>query len=233
MASSTRWKFPVLFLLAFIFSPPIQAESNPLFFYTHRMSSPYTMPAGRLYLGTSVGVGVTDFLQISTDVVRDIYKTYNVQAKLSVLDSSAFAVALTGGYVTYNYADAAVGNPNLQINTVQPGGVIAIGLAPTLAWFVGGHVDITNTQLITSGITTSGFFSGTTLESDLSWAYSPEKKHLGNVLSVGVTYDTSYRIYGVGMSHHWPGFHVGLHYYPNAAINKLDPIISGGAAVNL
>ena len=64
-------------------------------------------------------------------------------------------------------------------------------------------------------------------------AYNPKKKSLGNVLSTGLTYDFTFKIYGVGISHHWSGFQVGLHYYPDASKYRVMPILVGGAVVDL
>ncbi len=215
---------------------PARASSdveNPLFAYTHLLPSPFTLPAGRLLLGTHVAFGLTDFLQVSSDVLRDIFKVYNAEAKISLLDYQEFALALTLGLEHYNYHDIDDRNPDLGVTTWQPGAVTSFAILPTLAWFWGANLNISNSTLKTSGIQTSGYVTGAVLESDLSWAYNPKKKGVGNVLSGGVSYDMTYSILGVGVSHHWRGLHVGIHYYPNADQYRVQPIITGGAAVDL
>ena len=209
------------------------AVENPLFGYTHLLPSPFTMPAGKLAVGTEAAFGVTDFLQVGTSIIRDIYQVYNVNAKLSILDFKDFAFGLTAEYETYNLKDQAVGNPDLQISSWLPGAVASYELLPQLALFAGGTLNFSQAILNVSGTQTSGFVQGARGESDISWAYNPHKKGVGNVLSAGATYDFTYQIYGLGISHHWRGLHLGVHYYPNATLYKLQPMISGGTVIDL
>ena len=230
-----KFSLVLLGLAVSLFSPRAQSVENPMFSFTHMLPSPFTLPAGRLVLGTQFAYGLTDFLQIGTDVFRDFYKIYNANAKVSLLDFPEYATALTLGFEHYNYKDIDSGNPDLKVTSWQPGAVTSLEVMPYVAWFFGGHLNFSQTTLRTESIKTSGLVRGYNAETDLSWAYNPhpKKKSMGNVLSGGVTYDFSYKIYGVGISHHWPGFHVGVHYYPNASKYKLAPILAGGAVVDL
>src|SRR4051812_22063861 len=72
--------------------------SNPLFGYTHLLHSPFTMPSGKIALGTTVAIGLTDFLQVGTDLIRDFYHVYNASAKVGVFDNQQVAFAFTGGW---------------------------------------------------------------------------------------------------------------------------------------
>lgn len=214
-------------------APAARAGENPLFGYTHLLPSPYTLPAGTLVLGTDVGFGVTDFFQVGTNVVRDLYQIYNANAKLSVLDYPEFAAGLTLGYQTFNYKDFDSTNPDLRVTSWLPGIVGAFSLLDNLALFGGANLNFTQTDLNRSGLKETGLTRGASLGSDLSWAYNPKKNGVGNVLSAGVSYDLTYDLFGFGASHTWPGFKIGLHYYPAADRYKLQPIIAGGAVVNL
>jgi len=206
---------------------------NPLFGYTHLLPSPFTLPAGTLVYGTNVALGVTDFFQVGTDLVRDFYQIFNVRGKVSLVDYPSFAAGLTLGYETYNYQDINSSNPDLRVNSWLPGAVTAFELLPRLALFVGGNLNFTSATLKSDGIVTSGYVRGVSLGSDISWAYNPAKKRkIGNVLSAGASFDVTYKIVGFGFSHHWPGFHVGIHYYPNADRYKVQPIIAGGGSVS-
>lgn len=177
---------------------------------------------------------MTDFLQIGTGVVRDLFKNYNANARLSLIDFPEFALALTYGFKHYNLKDVSSLNPNVTFTTHQPGAVTAYGLGSDLALFVGGNLNFTNIQINSDSVPMcSGFVRGAVGGTDLAWNYSGTKRKFGNVVAVGTTYDFSYKTYGVGISHHWPGFKIGVHYYPNAKENKLLPLISGGAVVDL
>jgi hypothetical protein len=208
-------------------------NENPLFAYTHMLPSPYNIPGGKLVIGTTSAVGLTDFLQVSSDIIRDFYQVFNATAKLQLLDFDGFALALTMGWEHYNLNNIVPTNPDLAVTSWQPGGVTAFSLDPQLALFVGGHLNLTNVDFNSNGVESSGYVQGFFMESDLSWAYNPKKKSIGNALSAGVTYDFTYKIYGIGISHHWPGLHLGIHYYPNADQYKVQPILAGGAVVDL
>ncbi len=208
-------------------------ERNVLFYYTHLLPSPFTLRAGQLVLGTDVALGVTDFFQVGTNLIQDFYQVWNAHAKLSVFDNEAWALGLFTGFQHYNYKSIDDFNPDLKVTSWLPG--LTLGYSPyyNLAWFFGGNLNFTNTELKTDMITTSGFVNGARLNTDLSWAYNPKRNGVGSVLSSGVSYDLNYRLWGIGVSHHWKGFHLGLHYYPDAKKHRLQPILSGGAAINI
>jgi hypothetical protein len=229
-------------------APSVSHATNPLFGYTHMLPSPRTLPAGRLAYGTTFAYGITDFFQVSSGVLRDFYKFFNAEAKVSLVDLPGFALSPYVGWESYNYHNISDSNPDLAVMSYLPGMVAAIELDPTLAWFIGGNLNFTKTQLVTSGIETSGYIQGATGGSDLSWAYNYEggeetpqprrgrassrarRSAVGNVLSAGVTWDFTYKIFGVGISHHWPGFHLGVHYYPSVTHYPVQPIVAGGGS---
>lgn len=223
-----------LFLsLSFTLTTRAQAYENPMFGYTHLLPSPYTLSAGRLILGTDVAYGLTDFFQVGTSLISDLYQIYNANAKLSLLDYPSFAMAITFSWQSFNYKNLYSSNPDYQVTSYGPGVVTAYGLFDTLALFIGGNLLFSDKTLTVQGAKFSGLAKGATFESDLSWGYNPKKKSVGPVLSGGLSYDTTYSMVGVGISHHWPGFHLGFHYYPSASEHKLVPIISGGASFDL
>lgn len=212
-----------------------ESEShNNLFNYTHLLPSPFTVPAGRLVYGSVVGIGVTDFFQIQTDLIRDFYRIFNLTGKLSLIDYYGFALGVFAEASTYNLSNFSSANPDVRVFSLMPGLITAFALDDSLALFVGGNWNYTAPRTLSTGTVTSGFVRGIGLESDLSWAYNPKSgRRVGNVISTGLSYDITYRIFGVGLSHHWPGFHVGIHYYPNATRNQFLPIIAGGGSVDL
>lgn len=206
---------------------------NPLFGYTHLLPSPFTLPAGKWVLGAQTAIGITDSIQLETDVISTLFKIYNGRAKLSLLDFPGFAVGIYLGYQYVNLNDISSSNPALGLSTWMPGGVIGTEIMPYLALFFGGNLSYPNFDPSALSLSTSGYIQGSQLESDLSWAYNPQKNKTGNVLSSGFTYNTTFNFYGVGISHHWPGFHFGIHYYPNAAVFKFVPILSTGIVFDL
>ncbi len=208
-------------------------HENPLFGYTHLLPSPFTLSAGTLVYGTHLAFGITDFLQVGTHLLRDIYGFYNANAKASLVDHEAFAMAATFGWESYNLQTIDATNPDLRVSSWQPGLIAAFELFPLFALFVGGNLNLTEVKLNASDVKTSGYARGLMFQSDISWAYNPKKDRIGNVLSAGVSFDSTYEILGFGVSHHWPGFHIGIHYYPNATQYRVQPILVGGGSVSL
>lgn len=235
----------VLLALAYGDAPEARAETNELFNHSHRIPSPRTLRGGSLVYGTQLAYGVTDFLQVGTDLISDFFKVINVGAKASLIDVPAFALSPFLAFETYNYHDIVDTNPDIRVNSYLPGLVTATALGDALALFVAGNLNLSRSNLVTEGIERSGWVRGAVISSDLSWAYnqpgvSSTKKNkeqtprsgIGNVLATGVSYDINYKLFGVGVSHHWPGFHIGVHYFPAADRYKLQPIVAGGGTLS-
>lgn len=218
---------------SFSYAQSYERRATPIFYYSHMISSPYTLPSGTLAYGTQISYGLTDFFQISTNLVRDIYQIYNLSVKVALLDFPNFALAATMSWENYNYKDISTLNPNIDVTSWMPGLVSAFALSDTVAWFLGGNLNVSEITVQSNSIESSGLLKGATIQSDLSWAYNPHKNSIGNVLAVGASYDITYKIYGIGFSHHWPGFQIGLHYYPNADERKVLPILVGGGSIQL
>lgn len=251
----------ILFILALLTIEIPPAKAAKIFGYPHLLPTPFTLPAGTLTYGTDVSLGVTDFFQVSTNVLRDFYRIFNANAKLGLIDLPSFAFSPYVGFETFNYRHIDSSNADLRVTSWMPGAVAAFEISPTFALFTGGNLNITKTPLIEENLTTSALLRGATIQSDIAWAYQaqgygttaatkkarstediePDRvpkplrggKRLGNVLSGGVSYDLNYKLFGVGLSHHWPGFHLGVHYYPKASKFPLQPIVSGGGSVDL
>lgn len=209
--------------------------SNILFAFPHLSPSPLTLPAGRLLLGTQVSYGVTDFLQLQTDLLRDLYGFYNAGVKLQIWDTELAAVALTLGFETYNPNDFCASCSSVQITSWQPGVAVALLAIDRLAWFGAANLNYQKFDVTLAEGTSHSSIRGARLSSDLAWAYHPptQKRDISNVLAAGVSYDFSYGLFGIGLSHHWPGFQVGFHYYPNADQRKILPILVGGMGLQL
>jgi hypothetical protein len=224
---------------------PVESDAAEIFGYTHMQSSPLTLSAGRLAIGTSVAYGVTDFLQIGTNVIDDIYKIANVNAKLGMVELEEFALAPTVVFQTYNLHDIVDTNPDLRTYSWLPGLTAAFAVSSNFAIFAGGNLNYSHPEPKTENIVKSGYYRGAQIGSDLSLAYnsaaggSSKKRQpsassgIGNVVSAGVTYDLTYKVFGIGLSHHWPGFRLGAHVYPNADRNQVMPIVGVGASVDL
>ncbi len=226
-------KFIIIIGLIFsIQSHATERHFNPLFSQSHLLPSPYTLSAGQFVYGSQLALGITDFLQISTDFLRDLFQIYNAQLKVNLVDTSLFAWTLSLGFQTFNYQDIDSSNPAIQITSYRPGTVFAFGLGSRVAWFLGGSADLSN-QKKSTNVQTSGFVQGHVIESDWSFAYKTkdDEPEYGYAIAVGGSYDLTYKLIGVGLSHHWPSFRIGVHYYINADRSRILPLITGGGTL--
>lgn len=207
--------------------------SNPIFAFTHLLPSPLTLPAGQLMLGSEVAYGLFGWAQVGTGLVEDIYQVFNVDAKVKLIDYPKFTLGASAAFETYNYQNYGPANPDMRVNAWLPGLTAGYEVAPRFAVFVGGNLNVTNQQ-IPSSVQTSGYVHGAQVETDFSYAYNPPPRtgYIGNVVAGGLSYDMTYRVTGIGISHYWRGFKLGFHYYVNANQNRFLPIIAGGTVVD-
>ena len=201
-------------------------EPNPAFGYTHLLPSPMNIPGGTWVLGTTAALGVTDFLQLSTHVLRDVTGYLNLQAKVPLIEYPTFIASVFVGWDHFNLNTYDKTNPNMKIRAWQPGIVTGYEITPDMAFFVGGNFNATNKE-IPNNIRTSGYSRGAQLEVDWSWLYNPASSRLGdNAISAGATYDFTYSLVGFGVTHHWPTFELGMHYVFNADRYRVLPLLN-------
>ena len=232
MRTLTQIFFLMVFTAVISFERALAAE-NYLFGYTHLLPSPFTIPQGQIAVGTTTGVGVTPFMDVETNLISDFFQIYNARARFSLFDNRQFAIGAYLGYQMVNLNNLAPANPSVTLSAWMPGATVAVEVLPAVAMFFGVQLFYPNMNIINSEIDSSGYLAGAQVETDVSWAYNPHQGHAANALSGGITYNTTFSFYGLGISHHWPGFQLGIHYYPNAQNLKVLPIFSAGGALNI
>ena len=201
---------------------------NPVFTRPHLQPSPYSLPPGRIIIGTDVAWGATSFLTLGTSLIRDLYGIYNLHAKVELFRTPGVAAALTMGWEYYNLRNISLSNPDLTVTSYQPGGVMAFALGSEVAWFLGGHFNISKVNAPAGSPVSSGYVQGAQVGSDLSFRYlGPTRESVGNFLAIGATWDFTWKLFGIGLSHHWDSFQLGVHFYPNAEDRKWVPVLSG------
>lgn len=233
MQSIRRVSFFLIFLLSFSQYSQYSWANESALGYTHILPSPFTLRAGQLVYGSYVAFGVTDFLQVGTNLYRDFQKVYNADAKVSIYRDPTWAGALTLGFESFSLRDVDSSNPDLDVTTWRPGAVAGVSLSSAVAWYFGGTLRFSDVSFDEGSIQTSSSLRGATVGSDLSWKYGSSTDRGSNALTLGVSYDATYELFGIGASHHWPGFQLGVHVYPNADSDRYLPIISGGGSVDL
>jgi hypothetical protein len=189
-----------------------------------------TLPAGVLVYGTGVAYGVTDFFQLGTNLLRNFYQIWNAQAKLSILDFEPFALAATMGFETFSLRAISSLNPDVRVTSYQPGLTTATRLGDSMALLLGGNLLFTQTTLPAPLPERSGLFRGAQVGAELSMVYGAKKGI--RALTPGISYDFTYRLLGMGVTHHWTWFSLGFHYYPTAEQEAIVPLVGFGGALS-
>lgn len=203
------------------------------FYYTHLLPNPINLPAGSWVLGTTAAYGVTDFFQVSTDVTRLIFRHWNAQAKVPLVEYPTFIASAFVNFSHFNYHHLDSANPSVARTSWQPGLVTGYEINDDQVFFVGGNFDLTKDEVPANYREKSGYARGAQIEADWTWLYNPPTSRLAdNAISAGATYDFTYKIVGVGMTHHWPTFQLGFHYYLNADHYKFLPIVNVTAGIS-
>jgi hypothetical protein len=82
---------------------------------------------------------------------------------------------------------------------------------------------IRDVEGVEKNIQKSGLNQGSFWQTEIGHLYQVER-----AIAAGVSYDFTFDLLGFGMSHHWPNFQVGFHYYPKADNDRAIPILAGG-----
>lgn len=205
---------------------PKSDEGNAAFAYTHSLPSPVNMPGGTYVIGTTVAVGVFDFLQFSTNTFRLFTRAWNVQAKVSLIEYPTFIVSAFLDYESINLNHHDDRNPDLRVNSWQPGLVTGYEINEDMAFFLGGNFH-SSAQTLPATFYKSGFFQGARVNFDWSWMYNPVDSRLANnAIAAGTVYDLTYKTIGFGVTHHWPSFQLGIHYTANVDNHRVLPIFN-------
>ncbi|MBL6989238.1 MAG: hypothetical protein ISR65_05650 [Bacteriovoracaceae bacterium] len=192
---------------------------------THTLPSPYTLPSGVFTYGTSLAYGVTDSIQIGTNLHLLLNSIGNANAKIAIYSDEDLALATNFGWSKYNLDDLS-GSKLATVNSYNLGLVFGWAITYKLAWTNGFEYALRKVDGIDSSVVSSGLTLGTRVTSELAWAYSDN-----NAVAIGATYDTTYSLWGFGISHYLKNFHLGVHYYPKAEQDKYIPIVAGSGSM--
>lgn len=198
-------------------------EPNPAFPYTHLLPSPFNVPQGALILGTSLTYGVFDFFQVSTNLMRTLNQHWNFQAKVPLIEYPTFMATAFVDYENFNPRNISDLNPDVRYARWQPGLTTAYELGREMALFLGGNFSFGKDPVPV--VRKSGYLKGARMEADWSWLYNPASSRLAdNAIAAGITYDLTYELFGLGLTHHWRNFQLGVHY-TFADTNRFLPIL--------
>jgi len=198
---------------------------------THTLPSAFVIPGGTVILGTTMGIGLFDIIDITTNLFLNFNSVFNVQSKVSLWSNEDFGLAVYAGYMSQsirtqylNTANGLIETKNTNVTAVQPGGVFSYRLHPRLVGHFGVSTNIQNPSVAKSDLEKkTGYLRGTVLNKEFAFGLSRTV-----ALAAGGSYDFKYDIPGAGASLHIGGFQIGAHYFFNVAEGSVMPIIGGG-----
>lgn len=199
---------------------------------THILPSVYVLPDRQIVLGTTVGIGLFDVVDFTSNLFLDLQQVFNISSKISVWGNDNHAVALTASFVQQTVKfQSRFNNSYTSENATMfsPGAVYSYRIWPTFTGHFGGNFVFRNPAVPKSSLfERTAYVQGTTLHKEFT-------KGISKTLAVssGLSYDVTYDIWGVGASAHIGGFQLGAHYYLNVSEGSFMPIIAGGFTTSL
>src|ERR1035437_5536022 len=73
---------------------------------THLLPSVDIIPGGMIVLGTSMGVGVLDLFDLSTNLWLDFQSVFNISAKINLLRNQDYGLAVFATYTSQSVTTA-------------------------------------------------------------------------------------------------------------------------------
>lgn len=209
-----------------VWQDPIETVSMGM---THMLPSAYVIPHLTLVLGSSVGLGLFDVSEISSNLYLDVQRVFNLSTKFTVFSNEDFAAALFVGYLSQDVRISYLRTNGLAderfdtMTSITPGFVFSYMIIPKLAGHVGFQAAIRNPDIRKSDIAKkTSFVRGHMVYKEFTYGFTK-----GMALSIGGTYDLTYDYPGVGATFHIGSFQVGGHYFMNVVEGPFQPIISG------
>ncbi len=207
------------------------SEESPISLgVTHLLPGVFVIPSGELILGTSVGFGILDLIEFSSNVWLDLEQVFNVSTKIGIYHSHDFGVAVWGTYSSQilqtslldQYGNT-ISTQNTTSTAVTPGFTLSYRLAEGIVTHFGAGFTQRSPPISKASLTQrTGFIEGNVLYHEYGFG-------LGKSIAFapGVSYDTTYDIWGAGATVHVAGFQIGAHYYFNVSTGSLLPLIGG------
>lgn len=203
---------------------------------THMLPSPYVMAHLQLALGTTVGMGLFDVAEISSNLYLDFQQVFNLQAKFNLVNEEDIALALWGAYSTQSVkklnvdpVTSAESTQFVNVNSVEPGAVISYRLMRRLAGHTGVSHNMYSPTLTKSDLSQkSAFVRGTSVSQEFAYYLNKQM-----TVALGGSHDFTYEYSGVGASLHISGFHIGGHLFLDVKEGAFFPILSASYIADL
>ena len=195
---------------------------------------PLTLPKGWVISGPA-RLRPFDRWEFDADIVSMLFKVFTLGVRRNFINEESYALALGLGFEAYDPNTIDASNPDVRVWRVNPEITAGWEMLPGLAVVAGLRPSLSSYRFDETTTLKSGMTPGSVTGFDLIWSYNPYKRQgkVTNALAVGWTYDFTYRHFGFGWSHHWPGFHVGIQIYPYADRLRFIPAARGMLTLDL
>ncbi len=210
----------------------VASDSEVPLSYTHILQSTAVIPGGSFVVGTTVGFGMFDFIDFTTNLVYDIEGVFNIGTKVALYHDHNFAFApyLSYSSQTYQSTDpVSLITTNVNSTAWEPGATFSYRLTSGITAHTGGTFPIRNPSIPKADVQNprTALIQGNTGNQEFTFGFSRAM-----ALSTGVSYDFTYDIFGAGASIHVSGLQIGAHYYFNVTQGNLLPILGAGYTGN-
>jgi len=178
------------------------------------MPTGYTLNQGEFLIGIgSIGFGITDNIQLGTNVLLFILQDYNASLKISLAKTKTFAIA-TGIRVDYFNLDVFVDDDEgeASFTFLSPYIVISPKLSPKTTLHIGGQYSYISGEAEIDDAEAKASSSGTRVYTGLEYSFSHKTKFLAEG-----GYDITFEGFSIGggVLFGWEKFRLklGVTYY--------------------
>lgn len=183
------------------------------------MPTGYTLNSGEFIVGIGpIGFGITDNIQLSTNILLYLFQVYNGNLKVSFIktDNMAFAVGVGFYHFSWNFEDDD-GGGDFSPTAVTPHAVITFGIGPRSSVHLGGEYYLFTEDFDTEEVDIESSVSGSRVYAGIEHGMSNRTKFL---LEGGYDLDFEGVMIGGAVLFGWNKFRLklGVSYYnPKAA----------------
>ncbi len=217
------------FLVFFIFTLGVQSQEGfkgrPITSNVW-METGYTLNSGEFMIGLGpIAYGITDNVQLETNLLLFILQIYNASAKVSIIKEKESALAVGATYLHFDMKSLFdMGDDNISFDAIQPFVTYSTNISESLILHLGGTYSYFTGDTDIEDVETSSNVTGTTVSAGLEYSISNKTKFVGDL-----AYDITFKGIrpGAAVLFGWETFRLklGLGYYALDKTSYVLPVI--------
>jgi hypothetical protein len=220
-----RYLLPFLLCLLLISSASAQTgfQGRPII---NNISMPtgYTLNSNEFIVGLGpVGYGISDNVQLSTNILYFIFQVYNANLKVSLIKSRSQALAV--GVQWYNFNWDLDDEDDVGFTSLAPYAVFSTRVGSNTFWHVGGTYSYFSAEADIEDVEVTATTWGSRVYTGLEHSVSPRTKFLGEL---GYDLDFEGMVFAGAVLFGWEKFRLklGVSYYKPEGSNGFTwPVI--------